>query len=286
MAKKCIVLFSGGLDSRLAVKIMQDKGYSVSALHFKLPFIKDDQKSLIEYANKNDFRLKIIDVSKGSLLKEYLNVIKKAEHGTGAGANPCIDCKIFMYKKAKGIADSLDINLIVTGDVEGQRPMSQQKKKMDLIEKESGLHERIFRPLIDLGFKGRQRKKQIDLAKKFNIDYPSPAGGCLLCEKYLKCRFESLLKRGLEDKEISLINVGRHFIIEGVWIILGRDEKENKILESADIGRFIVPDFIGPSALILDEYDEALFEKVKKLIKAYSKSGNSEEKRIFEEWKV
>jgi len=123
------------------------------------------------------------------------------------------------------------INFIATGEVGGQRPMSQMQNSIKIIEKESGLENKIVRPLIDLGFSGRQRKKQIALAKKFKINYPSPAGGCLLCEKELKSRFEKLFKRNLNQQEIKLINIGRHFFINNYWIVLGRNEKENKILE-------------------------------------------------------
>ncbi|GAI88382.1 unnamed protein product, partial [marine sediment metagenome] len=125
------------------------------------------------------------------LLQEYLKVIKEAKHGRGAGINPCIDCRIFMLKKAKKFADEQKIKFIATGEVIGQRPMSQQKKQIAIIEKESGLKGRIIRPLIDFhNIQGRSRKPQIALAKKFKIKYPHPAGGCLLCEK-LKEHFSS-----------------------------------------------------------------------------------------------
>jgi len=167
--KKCIVLFSGGLDSRLAVKIMQEKGFEVEALHFNLPFGCGccDFGCNFKFSQMSGVKFKIFDASKGTLLKEYLDVLKKAEHGRGAGFNPCKDCKIWMFKKAKKYADSKKIKIIATGEVLGQRPMSQTKRAMEIIDKEIKFE--LTRPLIDLGIKGRRRNRQMALAKKYNI---------------------------------------------------------------------------------------------------------------------
>ena len=307
MTKKCIVLFSGGLDSRLVVEIMKEKGFEILCVYFKLPFGGAPENEVKEFIKKG---LKVFDCTKGKLLQEYLKVVKTAKHGTGAGMNPCIDCKIFMFKKAKEFADKKRIKFIVTGEVVGQRPMSQRKKQIELIEKESGLEERIIRPLIDLGIYGRQRKKQMALAKKFKIKYPSPAGGCLLCEKFLKKRFEFLFKRGLKEEELVLVNIGRHFIINtaslrsrhknlqagSCWVVIGRNQQENEILENLPLlvcpklqnagAELIVPDFIGPTAILLDKQNKKIINKVKDLIKAYSKKGSEKEKKKFEEFKI
>jgi len=142
----------------------------------------------------------------------------------------------------------------------------------------------LLRPLSEFGVSGRRRHKQMALAKKFNISYPHPAGGCVLCEKELKKRFEFLFERGLNEDEVRFVNVGRHFVIDGCWIVLGRDEKENKILES--FGKnLIVPDFPAPSALILDKCNKDIKEKVNKLIEAYSKRGSLKKREKFEEYK-
>ena len=134
--EKVIVMFSGGLDSRLAVKIMQEKGYEVLCLHFNLPFGCGccNFGCNFKFTQMSDVKFKIFDVCKGELLKEYLEVLKKAKHGRGAGFNPCKDCKIFMFKKAKEFADSKKIKIIATGEVLGQRPMSQTKKAMEIIK--------------------------------------------------------------------------------------------------------------------------------------------------------
>ena len=179
-------MFSGGLDSRLAIKIMQERGFEILAVFYKLPFGTGccSEGCSFNFSQLQGVKLKVFDCSKGDLLKEYLEVLKKAKHGRGTGVNPCVDCRIFMLKHAKNFADEQKIKFIITGEVTGQRPMSQQKKQMEIIEKETELEGRIIRPLVDYyNFYGRNRKPQIDLAKKFKINYPDPAGGCLLCEK-------------------------------------------------------------------------------------------------------
>jgi len=319
--KKCIVMLSGGLDSRLAIKIMQEQGFEVLALFYKLPVGTGccDENCSFNFAQKEGVRLKVIDYSKGEALKEYLEILKKPKYMRGAGVNPCIDCRIFMFKKAKEFADNECIDLIVTGEVLGERPMSQKKNAMDIIEKESGLKGRILRPLCAkllsetdaekkgivnreklYDIQGRRREKQIALAKKFNISYPQPAGGCMLCEKELIKRFNFLFKRGLDEKEINLMGIGRHFVIDGCWVVIGRDKEENQVIEfvGKDHGKLIVPEFMGPSAIILDRCSKeveltpsgvppVLTEgKVNKLIKAYSKKGSLEERKRFGEFKL
>lgn len=282
-------MFSGGLDSRLAIKIMQKQGFDILAVFFKSPFVKHDEKELKEFITKEKFKLKIFDCTKGKLLQEYLKIIKKAGHGVGKGVNPCIDCRIFMLKKAKKFADEKNIKIIATGEVLGQRPMSQHKRGLDIVEEESGLKGRLFRPLIEEGIQGRRRDKQISLAEKFKIPYPSPAGGCLLCEKGLKKRLKFLLERGLNENEVKLVGIGRHFLIENNWIILGRNEKENKIIES--IGKkyhLIIPNFIGPSAVIFlkNSLSSKTKEKVDELIKIYAKKNSLADRKKFDKYKL
>jgi tRNA-uridine 2-sulfurtransferase len=307
--KKCMVMFSGGLDSRLAIKIMQEQGFEVLALFFKLPFGTGccSEGCSFNFSQLQGIKLEIFDCTKGKLLKEYLDIIKKAKYGTGAGVNPCIDCRIFMLKKAKEFADKKNIDLIVTGEVLGERPMSQMKASMKIIDEVTKLKGRLLRPLSAKlleetnaekkglvnreklhGIQGRRRLEQMKLAKKFKIKYPEPAGGCLLCEKNLINRLKFLLNRGLNEKEINLVGVGRHFNFNGVWVILGRDERESKILEvvGKSIGELIVPDFPAPSVLIMDKCKKDLKEKILKLRDAYSKKGSLEDRKKFEEWKI
>ena len=266
--KKCIVLFSGGLDSRLAVKIMQEQ-YEITAVYFKLPFSKNLDKEIRKFCEKEKVKLKIFDCVNEKLFQDYLKIIKKPKFGRGAGINPCIDCRIFLLKKVKEFADAKKINLIATGEVLGERPMSQTKRAMELIGKESKLNERLIRPLSDKSFgykiQGRRRDKQIALAKKFKLSYPTPAGGCLLCEKLYCEKLKKILNKKLNYKDIQLLKIGRHF--KSSQIILGRDKKENDLLDK-EKGIKIIPKQPGPSALIKNRKYE---KKAKELIQKYSK---------------
>ena len=301
-------MLSGGLDSRLAIKIMQEQNFEVLSLFFKLPVGTGccDENCSFSFSQTHGVKLKIFDCTKKKLLDEYLSLIKKPKYKRGAGINPCIDCRIFMFKKAREFADKNKIDLIVTGEVLGERPMSQKRKAMDIIEDEAGLKGRLLRPLSAklleeteaekkglvnrkklYNIEGRNRKNQMELAKKFNITYPTPAGGCLLCEKELIKRFNTLLKRKLNEDTINLIGVGRHFIIDNIWVVLGRNQKENKIIEF--IGKkynLIIPEFMGPSAVVLDKYNKKFKEKINELIIAYSKKGNLNDRKKFEKWKL
>jgi len=282
--KKCIVMLSGGLDSRLVLKLMQEKGFEVTALYFKIPFSKDTETEVKEFCKQQGAEIQVFDATKGKLLQEYLKVLEKPVYGTGAGVNPCIDCKIFMLQKAKEFADKNKIEFIATGEVLGQRPMSQHKHGLELIESKSEIRGRLLRPLGELGIIGRTRQKQIELAKKFKISYPSPAGGCILCEKNLRNRLKYLIKRGMDEEEVKLVAVGRHFLIDSCWVVLGRNKSENKIIEKLKGKELIIPKETGPTAVILDKANKTIEDKVKKLISAYSKEGSLEDKKEFEKY--
>jgi tRNA U34 2-thiouridine synthase MnmA/TrmU len=307
MVKKirACVLLSGGLDSLLAIKIMQEQGAEIFALFFKFPFAKDLQEDLQVFSKKENIHLNIFDCTKGKLLDEYLRVIKKAKYGRGVGFNSCIDCRIFLFKKAKEFAKEKKLDLIVTGEVLDERPMSQKRKMLNLVEKESELKGILLRPLSAklleitiaeqknlinreafFGIHGRRRIKQMELAKKFNLSYPSPAGGCLLCEKGLKKRFKLFFAMENLWKHFNLLSVGRHFFIENNWIILGRNEKENEILEKVKGGFLIVPDYSAPSVLIFGKIKESTKKKANNLIQAYSSEGSSNKRKLFEEYKI
>lgn len=301
---KALVLLSGGLDSRLACRIMQEQAGkdNMEALLFLLPFGEGccaDKYCVFRFCQKEGIKLRVIDCTKGKLLVEYLDLIRSPRYGYGAGINPCIDCRIFMFKKAKEIMEKDGFDIIATGEVIGERPMSQRKKAMDIIENKSGLKGKLLRPLsakllpetelerlklLDReGFfdiQGRQRKKQIELAKKYKIDYPSPAGGCLLCEKELTERIKTFLENEnkISEGDIKLLKIGRQFY--NGKIILGRNEKENKEIEliakEAKIkGILLIPQQPGPSAFVKDAKDnknnKELIEKAKELIQKYSK---------------
>ncbi len=287
--KKVAVLFSGGLDSRLAIKLLQEEDFDVIALHFKMPFSKDVELDIRKFCNSQNVKLKVFDYSKRKMFKEYLELLKNPKHGRGAGVNPCVDCRLFMIKKAKEFIDKNNIEFLATGEVIGQRPMSQRGNSIKLIEEKSGLKGRILRPLMERGIKGRSRSKQIKLAESFDINYPNPAGGCLLCEKALVNRFSHFFKRGLKPKEADLINRGRHFLIDNNWVVLGRNEEENNLIE--DIGEesqlvFSEKSVMGPTAIILDEINPDLRDKVRNIVMAYSKEGSLEDRKKFKKYKL
>ncbi|MFH1478825.1 MAG: hypothetical protein ABIG92_03510 [Candidatus Omnitrophota bacterium] len=254
MNKKAVALFSGGLDSMLAIKLMLKEGIEVHALNFLTVFCTCTKKGCMHQATKASRELgvplKIMNIT-----KEYMDVVRSPKFGRGKGMNPCIDCRIFTFKKAKTFMDEINASFIVTGEVLGQRPMSQRRQAIELIEKESGLRGLIVRPLSAkyfdetlpeknglikrenlLDIEGRSRQKQMELAKEFHInDYPCPAGGCLLTEvgfsKKVKDLFQYIPDYKISD--IHLLKVGRQFRIhEGLKLFVGRDQRENELLVS------------------------------------------------------
>jgi len=282
--KKALVLYSGGLDSRLVCKILQEQVY-VEAIIFILPFIKKEFfEKAIKFLEKEKIKFNIINVTKGKLFKEYIEIIKNPKFNRGVALNPCIDCHLFIFKKAKEFADKKNFDIIATGEVLGERPLSQTKKALEKIDKELGFE--VLRPLsakllketsveknniVDrnkfFAIYGRKRETQIELAKKFNISFPSPAGGCLLCEKeYCKKLSPLLKKKNITYNDIKLLSIGRHFFESK--IILGRNKEENEILLK-EKGMKIIPTKPGPTALLRDK---KLIEEAKNLIKKYSKN--------------
>jgi tRNA-uridine 2-sulfurtransferase len=293
--KKALVLFSGGLDSRLVLKILKEQldSKNIYAIYFLLPFGSryPDEKKAKDFCIKEKIKFVLIDATKNPLLNDYLEMIRHPKHGRGKALNPCIDCKIWMLKISKDFAEKNKLDIIAMGDVLHQRKMSQNKKALSLIEKKSGLENNILRPLSAkklqltipekndyikrdnfFDIEGKQRKIQIELAKKYNIDFPNPGGGCLLCEKlYSEKIIELLKKENIDFLEIRLTNLGRHF--DDSKIILGKNEKENQILKDINKkykkGVLITPNRPGPSALV---QDKNLIDKAKSLMQKYSKN--------------
>jgi len=270
---KALGLLSGGLDSTLATRLILDQGIDVVTLKFTSPFCTCDQKGRC-YAADVAERLKIplIIQHKG---EDYLNVIRNPKFGYGSGMNPCIDCRIFMFTKAKKVAEKIGASFIFTGEVLGERPMSQHRKALEIIEKESGLENMVLRPLsakllpeticekkgwVDrsklLGIKGRSRKPQIELASKFSIeDYPCPAGGCLLTYKEFASKVRDLFEheKEISMRDIVLLKIGRHFRFARNKMIVGRNEEENKrllLLKYPEDYSFEVPDCGSPITIL------------------------------------
>ncbi|MBW2981393.1 tRNA 4-thiouridine(8) synthase ThiI [Candidatus Woesearchaeota archaeon] len=246
---KAAGLFSGGLDSLLAIKLVQKQGIDVFAISFTSPFFIDEEKKkkLEKIAEQQKFKIKFIDLG-----EDYLKLVRNPLHKHGKNMNPCIDCHAFMLRKAKEYADKIKAKFVFTGEVLNERPMSQNIQSLEVVEAQSGLKGKLLRPLsakllletdaekkgyVDreklLDFNGRSRKPQISLAKRFKIkEYETPAGGCLLtCEGFsnkLKDLFDN--KRKVSVKDVELIKYGRYFRHKKSIIIVGRNEKGNEQL--------------------------------------------------------
>nr|MDO8081136.1 hypothetical protein [Candidatus Freyarchaeota archaeon] len=296
---KAVALLSGGLDSTLAVKLILDQGINVVALKFSSPFCLCDQGGkchALEAANK--FNIPLKTMYKG---EDYLKVLRKPKFGYGSGMNPCVDCRIFMLKKAKEYAEEIGAQFIFTGEVLDERPMSQHYKTLKIIEREAGLEGKIVRPLsakllpeteaekmgwVDrnqlLDIRGRSRKPQIALAKKLEItDYPCPSGGCLLTYKEFANKVRDLFKhkKRVTLKDIELLKVGRHFRLGENKFIVGRNEAENKILlrlKNKTDYVFEVPDCGSPITILQDKKLKEAIKFAAKLTAAYSDANGDE----------
>jgi len=296
VARKAVALISGGLDSILAARVVMDQGYEVTGLYFTSAFSKafghEQNTHAAMVSRETGIALRIIDLG-----QEYIDLIRNPKHGYGKNINPCIDCKIFMLQKAGAVMEELGSPFIITGEVLGQRPMSQRRDTLSVIERDSGLRGRILRPLsalvlpptqaelddlIDrsrlLGISGRSRTAQFSLAARYGIrGFSAPAGGCLLTDENFSEKLRDLF---LEQKDISpldirLLTIGRHFKVSpGVRIVLGRDSRENDVLaEIASPGYhlFQPADFKGPVAILTGSPTAEMKELVGRLLVTYSK---------------
>jgi tRNA U34 2-thiouridine synthase MnmA/TrmU len=247
MEKKVLVLLSGGLDSSLATKIIVDQGLSVEAVHFSTPFCNCDKCSVGQVGVDNNITVHYLFQG-----QDFLDLLVDPPHGYGSNMNICIDCRINMFKKAKEFADEIGAEYLVTGEVIGQRPFSQRKAIMELIEKEAGIEGKILRPLsakllkktdieregiVDrealMYIQGRSRKPQMELAEKIGVyNYPCPSGGCLLTDPQFSKKLKDYLNHECipSVSDMFLLRLGRHFRVNGVKVIVGRNQKENRVL--------------------------------------------------------
>lgn len=289
---KALALLSGGLDSTLAVKLILDQGIDVEALNFVSPFCLCGKGGCgaVGTAKQLGVPLKILSVG-----EEYLKVVRKPKHGYGRNMNPCIDCRIFMLKRAEKYAKETGATFIFTGEVLDERPMSQHYKAMKTIEEEAGLGNRILRPLsarllpetliekkglVDreklLAIRGRSRKPQIELARKFSLaDYPCPAGGCLLTYKEFANKLRDLFayKKRVSVADVNLLKVGRHFRFGKNKIIVGRNQTENESLtarKNPNDYYFEVPDCGSPTTLLQGPKTKSAIKKTAALTAHYS----------------
>ncbi|HPD85410.1 MAG TPA: tRNA 4-thiouridine(8) synthase ThiI [Candidatus Omnitrophota bacterium] len=267
---KAVGLISGGLDSILAAKVIKDLGVEVHGLYFSMPWGCGNKEKALAMAGNLGIQLEVIELG-----ESFLEVVKKPKHGYGSALNPCVDCKIHMLIRARQHMENIGAAFVFTGEVLGQRPMSQLKQSLAIIEKESGLTGRLLRPLtaqvleptisekeglVDrsklLSISGRSRKEQISLAEKYGIkDYLQPGGGCLLTDKNFARRMKDAFKHGHRDlNDVTSLKWGRHFrISENFKVILGRDEPENNILrQNAHAEDYIIEPVnkLGPTAVL------------------------------------
>lgn len=268
---KAVGLLSGGLDSTLAVKLLIDLGIKVIAFNMITPFCTCTKKGCIHEATKvaNQFGIPVKIIISD---REYIEMVKNPKHGYGSCMNPCIDCRIFMFKKAKKYMEEIDAQFIFTGEVLGQRPMSQYLRAMNLIEKESNLKGWILRPLSAkllpptipekkkwvereklLEIQGRRRLPQIELAKILGVtDYPCPSGGCRLTDpQFAKRLKEAFVNKEDTIRDIQLLKYGRHIrLASGAKVIVGRNEEENNILLRLQNPEDILLEVIGTGSPI------------------------------------
>ncbi len=285
---RALGLLSGGLDSTLAARVMQEHGVEVLGLHFSTGFCLADRHRILGNRSNPDkpYRnealragadlsvpIEIVDIK-----DEYLpRVVLNPKYGYGSGMNPCIDCRIFMLQKTKEMMEERGYHFVFTGEVLGQRPMSQRRPPLDDVAKESGLGRLLLRPLsakllpesipeergwVDrealFDIHGRSRKRQMELADELGIiDYPQPAGGCCFLpdENYARKLQDFLAHNGndVSPDDMMLLKIGRHFRLSGnVKLVVGRDEAENTYMNRFVDGRgeVWVDDFPSPLALV------------------------------------
>ncbi len=308
---RALGLFSGGLDSMLAAAVLRAQGIEVTLICFVTPFFGAERAR--ESAAHLNLPLKVVDFT-----EKFLPLIYDPPHGWGRGHNPCIDCHTLMIREAGAMMAAEGFDLVFTGEVLGQRPMSQNRGSLNLIARDSGIAERLLRPLsakalkstqpevlgrVDrerlLNLSGRGRKRQIALAEEYGIKrYPAPAGGCLLTDPGYARRLKELLGRVGEAtrQELELLKWGRQFRLPGgAKAVVGRTQRENEALLSLKTpADFLVKveEYPGPLVLVGGAASEADLEAAAGLAAAYSDApegtpvtataGNSGPERVFQ----
>lgn len=272
---RAIALFSGGLDSMLAIKVIQEQGIEVIALNFNIGFgsTDDRREHMQKVADEVGAKLIIADVR-----ERYVNeVLFSPKYGYGSAFNPCIDCHGNMFKWAKEYMDKYDAGFVISGEVLNERPMSQRKDAMNQVEKLSGLEGLVLRPLsakfmkpsipeekgwVDreklLDIQGRSRKRQYELIEKYGIDYfESPGGGCLLTDKFVATKIRDFIEydKHFTKEDIDVIKYGRHFRVgPTAKLVVGRHQEDNEKIKTIVNDKFdtvFMPEGItGPVSLL------------------------------------
>ena len=301
--KKVVALLSGGLDSQLAIKMMQEQGFDVSAVAIKTPFCDFDCGrgcgfEIRERADDLDVNLKTVYLG-----DEYIEMLKHPKHGIGAGFNPCIDCRSMMFDAAKKHMEEIGAEFIISGEVLGQRPMSQHAPALRTIENESDLVGKIVRPLSaallpetdpekdglikreNLGMiRGRTRRGQLDMAKKYGIENPPNAGGgCLLTEPHFGIKAKDLFSHTKNPtiNDIDLLKIGRHFRLdEETKFVVGRNKDENEMIKAISLPGDILleaKDFVGPVSILRGSNAKQHLKFASSITLRYSDAPNDEQ---------
>lgn len=297
-----VALLSGGLDSTLAMKLMLDQGLRVLALNFVSPFCtcsprKDGGCRLATSVARN-MGVELRVMNKGL---DYLRTVERPRFGYGRGLNPCIDCRVYMLRKAAEIMREIGAVCVMTGEVLGQRPMSQHRRALDLIERESGLVGRLLRPLSAhhlpptvpekeglihrermLDLSGRTRVPQLAIAKERGVEtFGCPSGGCLLTDPAIARRLKDVFDRcpDWDERDVRLTTLGRHFRLHpGLKVVLGRNEGENARLEQM-AGPLPVVSFTrepGPTAVLQGNCGEGDNATVGRLLRHFAPKATGE----------
>ncbi len=264
---RCFALFSGGLDSMLSVLYMSKLGYKVLPIFFKSLFFGPE--SALKAAEQIGFELIVHDIS-----EKHLEMLKNPRYGFGKNMNPCIDCHGLMFKEAASLMKKYNIDFIISGEVVGQRPMSQRRDALNAVGKLSDNKDLLIRPLSQklltdtipvregwvnkedmLDIQGRGRHRQIEMAREFGITYyQNPGGGCLLTDVGYSRRLRDLMYHDmLNISFIEFLKLGRHFRInDNLKIIVGRNEKDNDALTNLAVNEIVLQakDFPGPIAVL------------------------------------
>jgi tRNA-uridine 2-sulfurtransferase len=297
MKRKAISLLSGGLDSILATKLVLEQSIEVVGLHFTSPFMsrRERDRGLQAVRSAAELGIRLIVRDKGA---EYIEVIQKPEHGYGRNMNPCIDCRIFMLRKTKDLMAEEGASFVVTGEVLGQRPMSQRRETIRLIEKASGLDRLILRPLSAKHFEptfveqegvidrtrlcdiaGRGRTIQYRLADTFHLrEFGCPGGGCLLTDQVFAGKLRDLFRHdgSFTATDLILLNIGRHFRLNGnTKLVVGRNQDENERLEALRAPPYMMVypiGFKGPQAILKGDLDGSIIAIAANIIGYYSRN--------------
>jgi len=298
---RTLALLSGGLDSALAIKLVQEQGVKVTALNFTSPFIQTRLETVRRIAENLKVNLVTLDLG-----MEHLKIVRNPRYGYGSQINPCVDCRILMLTRARSYAKRIHASFIVTGEVLDQRPMTQRLSVMKLIEREAGVEGVVLRPLSAkvlpetrvereglinreklLGIRGKSRRIQIQLARKYGIKgYQTPSGGCLLTYKEYALKLQDLIKHRsrVTRRDLQLLKVGRHFRFKGCKIIVGRNKEENDKLLKLKSGNdfyLTVLDYGSPITLLQGKKTRGAIVTAARLTARYSDAPNGDVKVFY-----